>query len=141
MSFIAALNENVLKQASGLRYSVADHAPNTPSGLFGRCGELVVWSGASEQTIFDDPSVNWAFRAVHDNLHLKYGFDFTVADEMELGRMQASMMPGKLGDLIYADIVGQAEFFLKNGHFPVDQKAFISKYIADLWGEPCKELL
>jgi len=140
MNFIPGLNEHIRKQADALSYSVSDQAPNTPQDLFGSTGGLVVWAGASDQTIYGDPSVNWAFRAVHDNLHLKHGFDFTVPEEIELGRVQASMFPGKLGDFIYADIVGQAEFFLKNGHFPVDQKAFICDYLEALWGEPCKEL-
>lgn len=140
MSFIPGLNDHIRRQADALSYSVADEAPNTPSDLFGRTGRLVVWSGASDQTIYGDPSVNHAFRAVHDTLHLKHGFDFTVPQEMELGRVQAAMFPGRLGDFIYADIVGQAEFFLATGDFPVDQKAFICGYLEKLWGEPCKEL-
>lgn len=133
--YIAALNRAVLDQVKGITYTVADNAPDTASALFGHIGELVVWSGASDQTIYGSESVNWAFRAWHDSIHLDYGLGFSVGEEIEIAEIQAGMIGGRLGDILYAEVAGQAEYLLQNGEFPKDQKAFINEYLGNLWGE------
>lgn len=128
---IRALNSTILKQASSLHYTVSDKAPNTFQDLYNSSG-LVIWSGASDNTIFNDPKVNWAFRALHDALHLKTGIGFTVPEEIELGRIQASQYTGIIADIVYCEVAGQAEYYLKNGVFVQDQVGFTLEYLKGL---------
>lgn len=119
---ITQFNGLILRHAAALQYRVSDHAPQTFADL--RATGLVVWSGASDRTIFGDARVNWAFRALHDALHLKTGIGFTPAEEIYLGRMQASQYSGLLADLVYIEVAGQAEHYLKTGQFVADQIKF-----------------
>lgn len=125
------LNNTILKQASNLRYIVKSSAPNNEQDLF-NCGQLVIWSGASDNTIFQDARVNWAFRALHDDLHLKTRLDFTPQAEIELGRIQASKYDGVLADLIYCEVSLQAQYYLDNGIFVPDQVSFTKANVKDL---------
>ena len=136
VGYIPALNEAIMRQVEGMEeYRVSDYAPNTEMDLFGHDGELVVWSGASDKTIYGNPSVNWAFRAWHDSVHLDHGIGLTIPGEIAVARIQASLLGGRLGDVLYAEVGGQAEYYMKNGHFPVDQKGFIQDYLSELWRE------
>lgn len=127
-SKIHFINNAVLRMASKLAYRVADNAPNT-FGDLQACGkELVIWSGASDKTIYGDCRVNWAFRAWHDSLHLKTGLIFHVDHEIELGRIQASLCDSQLvADLIYCEVAGQAEHYKQTGEFVTDQLSFTIK--------------
>jgi hypothetical protein len=98
-------------------------APNSALDLF-TGPSLVVWSGASEHTIFGDARVNWAFRALHDALHLKTGLGFSPEEEIELGRIQANQYSGLMADLVYIEVAKQAEYYLKSGLFVTDQVLF-----------------
>lgn len=121
---IKYINQVILKQASKVSYSIADIAPDTEKSLF-NVSSLVVWSGASDNTIFQDASVNWAFRALHDALHLKTGLGFSHAEEIELGRIQASQFDSTLlQDLVYCEISLQAKYHLETGLFVQDQVEF-----------------
>lgn len=116
------INNLILNQASKLNYSVSDLAPSTFRDL--KETGLVIWSGESDNTIFDDPSVNHAFRALHDSMHLETGLDFIPEQEIELGRIQASKYDGFLADLFFIEVSKQAEYYLQNGMFIKDQKLF-----------------
>lgn len=115
------INNLILNTAP--RHTVADRAPSTVGELFSQ-PTLVVWSGASDNTIFKDPIVNYAFRALHDQLHLKTRIGFTPAEEIELGRIQANQYTGLMADLVYVEVAKQAEYYLKNGIFVPDQVEF-----------------
>ena len=107
-----------------LKYTVKDKAPSTELELF-NSPSLVIWSGESHNTIYQDESVNWAFRAVHDDYHLKTGLGFSPEHEIEMGRIQASKIDSDiLAKLFYIEIAGQAEHYLKTGQFVQDQVAF-----------------
>lgn len=125
---IKYLNNTILTQAKSLRYIVKSEAPSTEAQLF-NASSLVIWSGASDNTIFQDNAVNWAFRALHDDLHLRTRYNFSPATEIELGRIQASKYSGILADIVYCEVAGQAEFFLKNGIFIQDQVLFTQDYL------------
>lgn len=114
-------NNLILKTAP--KFSIRDVAPNTELELF-NSPTLVIWSGASDSTIWNDKRVNWAFRALHDALHLKTGLGFSPAEEIELGRIQANQYSGLLADLIYIEVAGQAQHYLKTGQFVQDQVTF-----------------
>ena len=117
------LNNKILKQAEKLNYTVAEIAPNNVIDLF-NSSSLKVWSGQSDNTIWNDPKVNWAFRALHDQLHLDTGIGFSPDQEMYIGRLQASQYDGMLADLVYIETTEQAKYFKENGVFVSNQKLF-----------------
>jgi hypothetical protein len=125
------INNAVLTMAKGLRYTVADLAPNTTADLFNQGNtNLVIWSGASDATIYGDAHVNWAFRAWHDALHIKHGLIFSIDAEIELARIQASQCSSVLmAELVYCEIAGQAEALRQTGKFISDQAAFTLQYL------------
>jgi hypothetical protein len=120
---IKEVNYKILSDAVKIQYSVNSHAPSTEVALF-NASSLVIWDGESNNTVFDDSRVNWAFRALHDALHLKTRLGFSPLEEIELGRIQASKYEGLLADLIYIEVAGQAEYYLNNGIFCPNQREF-----------------
>lgn len=120
---IREVNYKILSDAAKIRYAVNSYAPSTETALF-TSTSLVIWDGESNNTVFDDKCVNWAFRALHDSLHLKTRLGFSPKEEIELGRIQASKYDGLIADLIYIEVAGQAEYYLNNGIFCPDQRLF-----------------
>jgi hypothetical protein len=125
------LNNFILSQVKHIRYIPNDIAPNTERGLF-NASSLVIWTGESDTTIFRDASVNWAFRAWHDSLHLKTRLDFSVDAEIELGRIQASQCYNQFADLIYAEVAGQAMHYKLTGLFVSNQIEFAKQYLTKI---------
>jgi hypothetical protein len=139
--FSPRLNELVRDASRRLRFDVADVAPDTFQGIAGRAtAGLVVWSGASERTIFGDPAVNWGFRALHDALHLQTGIGFDPAAEIEIGRIQAGEIARVAGDkiatLVWLETAGQAEHYLRSGGFVADQIEWTRAQLARLGVTP-----
>lgn len=128
------INNLILKQAP--RFTVRDVAPSTESELF-QAPSLVIWSGASDHTIFGDARVNWAFRALHDQLHLKTRLGFDVDSEIELGRIQASKYTGLMADLVYVEVALQAMHYKTTGQFVSDQVAFDLKELIKMGWKIC----
>lgn len=125
-------NNLILKQAAAVKYTVAEQAPNTFADLI-QAPTLVIWSGESDKTVWNDKTVNWAFRALHDTLHLETGLGFSPQDEIELGRIQASQYDSQLlQDLVYIEVSGQAEHYLKTGQFVADQVEFAKNNLKKL---------
>lgn len=122
------LNNRILKDASRLDFTVKAVAPSTINEVLSQ-SSLVVWNGASESTIWNDPSVNYAFRALHDALHIESRLGFNIPEEIELGRIQASKYDGLLSDLVFIEVSGQADYFLKFGSFVADQYAWTLKQL------------
>ena len=121
---IRTINSMILKMASTIDYMPQDEAPSTERELF-NCGTLKIWTGASDNTIYQDETVNWAFRAIHDAFHLETRLGFTPEEEIEMGRLQASKIDSDiLAKLFYIEIAGQAEYYLKTGQFVNDQIKF-----------------
>lgn len=129
---IREFNAAILRHSLGISYRVDDEAPSTERDLFTPRHGLVVWSGASDRTIFGDPRVNWAFRALHDATHLASGLGFSVDHEIELGRRQAAKFDGIMADLVYLEIAGQAEYFRRTGSFVPDQVEFTRRALASM---------
>jgi hypothetical protein len=126
------LNSKIIKLAP--KFEAKDFAPDTFQKLK-ECSisGLVVWAGASDQTIYGDAKVNYAFRAWHDALHLKLNAPFTDQGERIVALEQARLIGAdKLGDIIMGEVVGQAEYFAKTGQFPVNQYEFIVNYLKGL---------
>lgn len=110
------------------KHKVRDNAPNTIQGLSQAQG-LIIWSGASENSIWGSKQANWAFRALHDALHLKTGMGFTVDEEIELGRIQASMYSGLLADLVFCEVSAQALHYKITGKFVENQVEFTKAFL------------
>src|SRR4051812_40780351 len=88
------LNEIVLRQFKSLKisYTVQDNAPSTLRDIvqaYQASKRLVVWSGASDNTIYGDASVNWVFRAWHDYTHIMLNAEFTDLGERLVAMEQA----------------------------------------------------
>ncbi len=126
---IRYVNSEILKKASNIEYKVADVAPSNETELF-NSSSLVIWSGASDQTIFCDKTVNWAFRAIHDLGHIETCLNFTVEQEIELGRIQASKWDSDvMRELIYSQIVMQAKYYGETGLFVSDDYSFTLEHL------------
>lgn len=103
-------------------------------------GKISVREGNSDRTIFSEPRFNQAFRAWHDWTHLHYRYDFSAEGERKTCIAQMNLVccvyrctdkALEWCDLIYADVVGQAEYEARHGVFPEDQKGFVQAYLVD----------
>jgi len=90
---------------------------------------LEVWTGASEVTIFGEPSINWKFRAIHDILHVFNDLDFSASSELQVNYIQQAIfsfdgLPDFERQLLNIETAGQVVYFEKFGKFPEDQRKF-----------------
>jgi hypothetical protein len=127
---VRQINSMILELAKGLKYEPRDLAPSTELELFNAPKTLPIWTGESDNTIYQDETVNWAFRAIHDMTHIETGLGFTVEQEVELGRIQAARIDSDLlAKLFHIEIAGQAEYYLKTGQFVENQIRFTMKQL------------
>lgn len=127
---IQYINQTILHEASKISYIVSDIAPNNEIELFNQGSTITVWSGGSDNTIFGDARVNYAFRALHDALHIKTRLGFTHAEEYQLGKLQASQYDSDLmSTLVYCEVVCQAKYHETTGLFVVNQVEFTNDYM------------
>ena len=122
-------------------FAISDEAPNDYASLradFVRRGRIVVFSGASERTIYADPAVNYAFRAWHDLCHLQGNYDTSYVGEVSTCGLQTCQLLKRFGhnertwrwiQIIEAEIIGQARHFERYRQFPIDQAAFVLAYL------------
>lgn len=125
----AEFNSKILRLAP--RFTAKDDAPSSFETLKASAtGGLVVWSGASDKTIYGDAFVNWSFRAWHDSIHLKLNADFSLEGEKRVAIEQCRIIQSDaLARVIMGESIGQVEYFLKYGFFPVDQMTFMRNYL------------
>ena len=124
-------------------YDVSLAAPETYEELVAHLdagGRMVVYSGGSEQTIYGDLEVNFAFRAWHDWCHWRGRFDFSHEGERAACAMQGDHLIARYGEsaqtrrwrrILQAEIIGQRDYFDRHGKFPEDQRAFVAAYLAE----------
>ena len=140
-----ALNAAVLHMAARALPLGFDVSPDAPSTYEALCnthrftGRVVVWDGESDNTIYEDREVNYAFRAWHDACHIVGAYPFTLEGERGACGMQLSQLFAVYGDSattrlwakwLHADCVGQAEYFDRWGAFPSPQRRFTLAYSA-----------
>jgi len=140
----ATLNEAILRVVELLLpggFTVSDFAPATYDKLTSHLDagrKMVVWSGASNETIYGDPHVNYAFRAWHDWCHWTGSHPFTPEGEYAVYLMQCGHLVSLFGPsmrlerwcrILRAEIVGQQEYFYQNGCYPANQRRFIENYL------------
>lgn len=109
--------------------------------LYNDEGRIVVWSGGSDNTIYDSPKTNHNFRAWHDFLHVTMGATFTEAGERNVCdkhiRQVALYLSHKFNKAqlnavartLDAEINGQVSYYLQNGVFVTDQRNFMEQYL------------
>lgn len=124
------LNSKIVKLAP--KHVAKLSAPETFNDLVSNLGELIVYSGSSDQTIYGSESVNHAFRAWHDSLHISLNAPFTLDGETVVAMEQARLLGGMYGDILIAEVIGQAEYFQTHGTFPVNQTEFVVNYLKGL---------
>jgi hypothetical protein len=135
--FIMRKTADIQKQL-GFGYVDSDNAPCDYESLqeaFANSSKthfaLPVWNGCSENTIYTDRGVNWAFRYWHDVLHCQMKLGFDPASEKRIGTVHVKHVQDSFGIhslealLMYADTIGQTMYAeLHNGVFPDDQLEF-----------------
>ena len=96
---------------------------------------LLVYSGGSDKTIWSTPQINFSFRAWHDSIHMRKGYDFSVLGEVLTAREHIMQLKragfDRFCNLFWIDIVAQRLFYAKYGRYVQDQEAFfnlMSKY-------------
>lgn len=105
-------------------------------------GNILVWTGASDSTIFGHARYNHTFRAWHDWVHVFYGIPFTLEGERIACQLQQKQVEqsyraygfseeeARLFCLILeAEIVGQAEHHARTGEFVHNQREFTQNYV------------
>jgi hypothetical protein len=122
-------------------FDVSDNAPSTYDELrqhYQATGRILVWSGASDRTIFGDPEVNHAFRAWHDARHILGAHDFSFLGECRTCFAQIADMEALFRGhhrlpfwrrLLRAEVIGQAYYVKIWGEFPADQSDFVECYL------------
>ena len=117
---------------------------NTPEKLvryYNATGRIMVWTGASDCTMFGDAETNHAFRAWHDYVHVMYGFPFTQEGEQLVAKVQQRQACSIGSDythqerelfckLIDCEVNGQVAYFHQHNDFPEDQREFTRQYMA-----------
>ena len=139
------LNAAVIHIASRLYpsgFEISDDAPDTFEKLKAQfaTGQMIVWSGGSDQTIYADRKVNYCFRAWHDWCHVRGDHPFTDEGERAVCRMQCDHVTELYGvspqtdrwyAILRADVIGQQEYFYRYESYPDDQRAFVISYLID----------
>ena len=122
-----ALALSALYQTQQLVYTVTD--ADVDMWRIRESSRLYIWAGASDHTIYPAPSLNWLFRAYHDQLHISSGFNFSLSEEIELTKRAIFQLglhtSPELAKLYWIDNVGQQLAYYQDGKFPDDQKAFV----------------
>lgn len=96
---------------------------------------MVVYAEGSDESIYGDAQVNYAFRAWHDWCHYITNNDFTVKGELGVYNYQMAMLAARFGKvgywsrLLYADVVGQRLYYLLHHRYVDDQRGFVATYL------------
>jgi len=120
----------------GWSYQLVAEAPESYKDLKEMTKGFVVpiASYGSDQTIYDNHSVNTMFRFWHDVIHLEEDLGFGVNDESLVAdihiREGVSMGLSSLAlDILEADTKGQVLYYDRFGEFVGNQKAFVQSCI------------
>ena len=79
-----------------------------------------------DTSIYGSVASNMAFRAWHDAMHVTFGLDAILNDEIELGLKHVRIVQGDFPKVImFCDTVGQSLYESIIGDFPTNQRAFV----------------
>ena len=105
---------------------------------YNKHGALMVWNGASDNTIFSAPEFNWVFRAWHDWHHIRMQAAFDTDGERAVAMAQIDDVLRYVDDtelalymimLIQAEVNGQVDHLNTTGSFVEDQRSFTVNYV------------
>lgn len=95
-------------------------------------GEIHVWTGASENTIFGEERINHYFRAWHDYTHLVNNLGYDSVGESIVCDLQIQQLPTDWlfeRELLHIEVVGQIHYHALNHDFVKDQRQFTIDYL------------
>lgn len=141
MAYRASNNlERFIKYIAPPHVAVAD-APDSYTKLMRQRGllymgqPLPVYNGGCDRTIYSNASVNYAFRAWHDKIHITHELDFSPAGEQgvlavhlyQMGQYarEFHLVPDDFSAVI-ADVLGQVMYYQKAKAFVDNQAGFVS---------------
>jgi len=91
-------------------------------------GVLKVFTGGTEHPIFD-PELNIKLRAVHDWMsHIQpsgHSPGFDMKGEVHAYNAHLHTIPPAAAPALFTEVIGQASFFINNGHFPEQKIAIL----------------
>lgn len=98
-------------------------------------GKIHIWTGASNNTIFAVPEVNYYFRAWHDLTHIENNLGYSYLEEFIVCEIQKNELPKYWileQKLVHAEIIGQGLYnFYNSGRFVQCQRSFTLNYLFD----------
>mgnify|MGYP001814785098 CR=1 FL=1 len=95
-------------------------------------GEIHVWTGASDKTIFGDPTINHKFRAWNDYIHLTNNLGYDAIGESIVCDIQKEQLPDNFifeRELLHIEVAGQIHYHALNHAFVEDQRQFTIDYL------------
>jgi hypothetical protein len=134
-------NALVLAFASRISYTLTDAETQSfeeMKALYKSTGSIPINTGFSDNTIFGNPAINWAFRAWHDYCHLLLDADFSEQGERETCELQIAQMFLALGhteqawrfaSIIRGEVIGQVLYYQRFQSFPKNQCAFMTCWL------------
>lgn len=93
---------------------------------------IIVWTGASDKTIYGKSQINHIARAWHDYTHLTNYLGYDALSEIQVAGIQAAQLPQDWWfekQLIQAEVTGQVLYFNKYKQFPEDKRKFTFQYL------------
>ena len=93
---------------------------------------IPLWYDDNEDNIFGDTLINAKFRAWHDYCHILLSCNFSLEGEIEVYTFQQAMLPDDWEyekQLMYCEIVGQAEHYSSGGEKIKDQRTFTDNFL------------
>lgn len=133
-------------------FDVSPDAPETLEDLkahVDQTGRMVVYKDMAMDTIFASHEARWAFRAWHDQCHLRGMYPFTVEGERKVVEEQiadifklsyAWKMSGvwsfaecaRFASLVHDEVLGQVAYAVNHhGNFPAHQRAEVEAFMID----------
>ena len=123
-------------------YAPTQDAPNTFPALMQAyryscvSGDpLPVFNGECEDTIYGSPEANYAFRYMHDVVHVQLGLEFDVADEIAAAKAQRRMLGHLTPEeerVFFIDTIGQSLWHTITGDFLENQEVFVHWVYEDM---------
>lgn len=96
---------------------------------------ITMWYDDNEDNIFADTVINAKFRAWHDYTHVFLNADFTLDKEKEVYLYQSMLLPLDWEyerQLMYCEIVKQAEHYSSGGKTIKNQRKFTKNFLKTL---------
>lgn len=99
---------------------------------------MLIWTGASENTIFECQETNLHFRNWHDFHHVTKNLPFNTEGEKAVALLQCEDIRKVYGvndvtdswcKLVMCEVVGQIEYAEHNGFYVSPQNAFTLAYL------------